>query len=160
MDGFFTDLSEVGLTPIKICQFFNKNRYRQLTRPFPRGRLSPIDKCHPKESGLAHETSLCVYISMCVCMCLCGCVHACAHVYAYVFMHACLYACKLQDLKKAGVLIFANKQDLKGSMSSAEISQELNLASIKDHGWHIQGCCALTGEGLVNYFITGSIGTK
>ena len=47
------------------------------------------------------------------------------------------------------MLIFANKQDLKGSMSSAEISQELNLASIKDHGWHIQGCCALTGEGLV-----------
>ena len=55
----------------------------------------------------------------------------------------------LQDLKRAGVLIFANKQDLKGSMSSAEISQQLNLASIKDHGWHIQGCCALTGEGLV-----------
>ncbi|XP_065896561.1 ADP-ribosylation factor-like protein 5A [Dysidea avara] len=53
-----------------------------------------------------------------------------------------------EDLKQAGVLVFANKQDLKGSMSSAEISQQLNLTSIKDHGWHIQGCCALTGEGL------------
>jgi len=50
-------------------------------------------------------------------------------------------------LKKAAVLIFANKQDLKGAMSSAEISQQLNLTSVKDHIWHIQACCALTGEG-------------
>lgn len=53
-----------------------------------------------------------------------------------------------EDLKKAAVLIFANKQDLKGAMSSAEISQQLNLTSVKDHIWHIQACCALTGEGL------------
>ena len=52
-----------------------------------------------------------------------------------------------QELKKASVLVFANKQDVKGSMSAAEISQHLNLTSIKDHGWHIQACCALTGEG-------------
>ena len=58
----------------------------------------------------------------------------------YYFFH-------LQELRKAGVLIFANKQDVKGSMSAAEISQHLNLTSIKDHGWHIQSCCALTGEG-------------
>jgi ADP-ribosylation factor-like protein 5B len=54
-----------------------------------------------------------------------------------------------QDLRKAAVLIYANKQDLKGAMTSAEISRQLNLTSIKDHGWHIQACCALTGEGLV-----------
>ncbi|XP_022086822.1 ADP-ribosylation factor-like protein 5B [Acanthaster planci] len=54
-----------------------------------------------------------------------------------------------EDLKHAAVLLFANKQDLKGSMSSAEISQQLNLTSIKDHHWHIQACCALTGEGLL-----------
>ena len=53
----------------------------------------------------------------------------------------------MQDLKHAGVLLYANKQDIKGSMSSAEISQQLNLTSIKDHEWHIQACCALTGEG-------------
>ena len=53
----------------------------------------------------------------------------------------------LQDLRRAQVLIFANKQDLKGSMSAAELSQHLNLTAIKDHGWHIQACCALTGEG-------------
>lgn len=52
-----------------------------------------------------------------------------------------------QDLRKAAILVFANKQDIKGSMSAAEISQHLNLTSIKDHPWHIQGCCALSGEG-------------
>lgn len=32
-------------------------------------------------------------------------------------------------------------------MSVAEISQSLQLTSVKDHQWHIQACCALTGEG-------------
>lgn len=56
--------------------------------------------------------------------------------------------CRLsQDLRKAAVLIFANKQDMKDCMSAAEISKYLTLSSIKDHPWHIQSCCALTGEG-------------
>ncbi|XP_030846035.1 ADP-ribosylation factor-like protein 5B isoform X2 [Strongylocentrotus purpuratus] len=58
------------------------------------------------------------------------------------------YYAGTQDLRHAAVLLYANKQDLKGSMSSAEISQQLNLTSVKDHAWHIQACCALTGEGL------------
>ncbi|XP_061445515.1 putative ADP-ribosylation factor-like protein 5C isoform X3 [Rhineura floridana] len=53
-----------------------------------------------------------------------------------------------EDLRNAAVLIFANKQDIKNSMSTSEISNFLTLSSIKDHPWHIQGCCALTGEGL------------
>ena len=57
--------------------------------------------------------------------------------------------CTLQDLRKAAVLVFANKQDIKGAMSAAEISQQLSLTSVKDHPWHIQACCALTGEGSV-----------
>ncbi|XP_033222143.1 ADP-ribosylation factor-like protein 5B [Belonocnema kinseyi] len=52
------------------------------------------------------------------------------------------------ELSKAKVLVYANKQDLKGSMTAAEISKELGLTSIKRHPWHIQSCCALTGEGL------------
>ncbi|MBZ3877830.1 ADP-ribosylation factor-like protein 5B [Sciurus carolinensis] len=52
-----------------------------------------------------------------------------------------------EDLRKAAVLIFANKQDMKGCMTAAEISKYLTLSSIKDHPWHIQSCCALTGEG-------------
>ena len=54
-----------------------------------------------------------------------------------------------QALRDASVLIFANKQDMKDSMTTVEISQLLTLSAIKDHPWHIQGCCALTGEGLV-----------
>ncbi|KAK2536436.1 hypothetical protein Q9233_003204 [Columba guinea] len=53
-----------------------------------------------------------------------------------------------EDLQKAAVLIFANKQDMKGCMTAAEISAYLTLSSIKDHPWHIQSCCALTGEGI------------
>lgn len=53
----------------------------------------------------------------------------------------------MQELRKASVLVLANKQDLKTAMSAAEISRHLNLTAIKDHGWHIQGCCGLTGEG-------------
>eukprot|EP01111_Echinosteliopsis_oligospora_P001060 TRINITY_DN1139_c0_g1_i1.p1 TRINITY_DN1139_c0_g1~~TRINITY_DN1139_c0_g1_i1.p1 ORF type:complete len:179 (-),score=33.25 TRINITY_DN1139_c0_g1_i1:75-611(-) len=53
-----------------------------------------------------------------------------------------------ENLMNAIILIFANKQDIKGAMSAAEISNVLNLHTIKDHDWHIQSCCALTGDGL------------
>ncbi|KAH7643190.1 ADP-ribosylation factor-like 5 [Dermatophagoides farinae] len=53
-----------------------------------------------------------------------------------------------EDLRKASVLIYANKQDIKGCMSVAQISKELNLTSIKKHKWQIQPCCAISGEGL------------
>ncbi|XP_069807637.1 putative ADP-ribosylation factor-like protein 5C [Dendropsophus ebraccatus] len=53
-----------------------------------------------------------------------------------------------EDLQNAAVLIYANKQDVKDSMSASEISTMLALSAIKDRAWHIQGCCALTGEGL------------
>ncbi|KAB0359828.1 hypothetical protein FD755_020491 [Muntiacus reevesi] len=52
-----------------------------------------------------------------------------------------------EALRDASILIFANKQDMKDSMTIVEISQFLTLSAIKDHPWHIQGCCALTGEG-------------
>uniref|UniRef100_A0A5K3FYX0 ADP-ribosylation factor-like protein 5B n=1 Tax=Mesocestoides corti TaxID=53468 RepID=A0A5K3FYX0_MESCO len=52
-----------------------------------------------------------------------------------------------EDLRKAKILIFANKQDVIGCMSVVEVGHKLNLTSIKDHPWHIQACCALTGEG-------------
>ncbi|KAF8388142.1 hypothetical protein HHK36_026808 [Tetracentron sinense] len=53
-----------------------------------------------------------------------------------------------EDVEHSVVLIFANKQDLKDAMSPAEITDNLSLHSIKNHDWHIQACCALTGEGL------------
>ncbi|XP_077301321.1 ADP-ribosylation factor-like 5 [Arctopsyche grandis] len=54
-----------------------------------------------------------------------------------------------EELSHSCLLVFANKQDIKGSMTAAEISQELHLTSIKRQQWHIQPCCALTGEGLL-----------
>ncbi|XP_043209878.1 ADP-ribosylation factor-like protein 5B isoform X2 [Amphibalanus amphitrite] len=59
--------------------------------------------------------------------------------------------CKIlahDELAKASLLVLANKQDVKSALSSADISRELNLTSLKRHHWRIQACCALTGEGL------------
>jgi len=53
-----------------------------------------------------------------------------------------------EDLKHSSFLIYANKQDVKGSMRPALISKELGLTSLRTHKWQIQPCCALTGEGL------------
>lgn len=53
-----------------------------------------------------------------------------------------------EDLQNAAILVLANKQDMKDSMTVAEISQCLTLSSITAHSWHVQACCALTGEGL------------
>lgn len=46
------------------------------------------------------------------------------------------------------VLVFANKQDLVGALSCAEIAILLNLEDLRDRRWHIQACSALSGEGL------------
>ncbi|CAD8125271.1 unnamed protein product [Paramecium sonneborni] len=45
-------------------------------------------------------------------------------------------------------LIYANKQDL-SQMSSSDLASELNLKKFAKN-WHIQPCCAITGEGLEN----------
>ena len=52
-------------------------------------------------------------------------------------------------LKNAVILIYANKQDLPGAKSVADIIQIYGLDTIKDHIWHIQPCSATTGEGLI-----------
>ena len=46
------------------------------------------------------------------------------------------------------MLVLANKQDVRGAMSAADISQHFALHALKDHEWHIEPCCALTGQGL------------
>eukprot|EP00042_Codosiga_hollandica_P015459 m.36909 g.36909 ORF g.36909 m.36909 type:complete len:132 (+) comp44863_c0_seq1:425-820(+) len=54
-----------------------------------------------------------------------------------------------EELRRAFLLIYANKQDVRGALSAAEISERLKLSVVKDHSWHLQPCCALTGEGLL-----------
>ncbi|KQJ93101.1 hypothetical protein BRADI_3g02760v3 [Brachypodium distachyon] len=46
------------------------------------------------------------------------------------------------------ILVLANKQDLRGAMSPEEVSEGMGLHDLKNRLWHIQGTCALRGEGL------------
>lgn len=52
------------------------------------------------------------------------------------------------DSQQAPLLILANKQDLPNSMTVVEIFDKLELFRIKSRLWFIQGCCALSGDGL------------
>ncbi|KAJ7667507.1 ADP-ribosylation factor family-domain-containing protein [Mycena polygramma] len=61
-----------------------------------------------------------------------------------------LHSLLLEDrLAGASLLVFANKQDLQGSMTDVEIRDALDLRSIKSHHWKIWSCSAVTGENLV-----------
>jgi ADP-ribosylation factor-like protein 1 len=53
------------------------------------------------------------------------------------------------ELKSVPVLVFANKQDVKGALSPGEISDKLGLAGQeKGREWSVRGSCAIKGEGL------------
>ncbi|KAL0092378.1 ADP-ribosylation factor family-domain-containing protein [Phycomyces blakesleeanus] len=53
-----------------------------------------------------------------------------------------------EQLQNASLLVFANKQDVKGALSASQISEALGLTHLKDRQWHIQACSALSGDGL------------
>ncbi|XP_076463929.1 ADP-ribosylation factor-like protein 2 [Babylonia areolata] len=55
-----------------------------------------------------------------------------------------------ERLAGATLLVFANKQDLPGALSSEEIRQALDLDSIKTHHWLIKDCSAVTGDNLLS----------
>lgn len=48
----------------------------------------------------------------------------------------------------AVILVFANKQDMKGAMTPGEVCEGLGLYELRNRKWQIQGACALRGEGL------------
>ena len=50
--------------------------------------------------------------------------------------------------KDAILLVLANKQDLPSAMSVTNIAEQLRLHSLEKKNWHIQGSCAITGDGL------------
>ena len=52
------------------------------------------------------------------------------------------------DLNDAIILVFGNKQDLSNAMSVEEITDKLELNKLENREWHVQGCCATTGDGL------------
>ena len=57
-----------------------------------------------------------------------------------------------EELRKAVVCIFANKQDMPQAMATAEIADALGLAAIKDKKWTIIATSAKAGEGLQEGF--------
>ncbi|KZV68924.1 ARF/SAR superfamily [Peniophora sp. CONT] len=61
-----------------------------------------------------------------------------------------LHSLLLEDrLAGASLLVFANKQDIDGSMHDNEIAAALDLHSIRSHEWKIVGCSAVSGKNLV-----------
>jgi ADP-ribosylation factor-like protein 2 len=70
---------------------------------------------------------------------------------------------KQEKLAGASLLIFANKQDIKGAMTPQEIARVLNLEVMDDsRHWQIIGCSAVTGEGLLAGFdwLVSDIGSR
>ncbi len=56
------------------------------------------------------------------------------------------------ELKGVPLLVLANKQDLPGAQGPAELSELLDLVSIKDRPWHLQQSTAISGAGLEDGF--------
>uniref|UniRef100_A0A8C6UBX3 ADP-ribosylation factor n=1 Tax=Neogobius melanostomus TaxID=47308 RepID=A0A8C6UBX3_9GOBI len=52
------------------------------------------------------------------------------------------------ELRNAVLLVFANKQDLPNAMTAAELTEKLNLHSLRNRNWYIQAACATSGDGL------------
>jgi ADP-ribosylation factor-like protein 1 len=57
-----------------------------------------------------------------------------------------------EELKDAILLVFANKQDMKGALNAAAISEALGLPAIKNRQWTIQETSATRGRGLFEGF--------
>ena len=53
-----------------------------------------------------------------------------------------------EELKKAVLLVFANKQDLPGACTETEVSKLLGLSALKNRTWTIFKTSAKKGEGL------------
>jgi len=52
------------------------------------------------------------------------------------------------DMTGAVLLVLANKQDLPGAMSAAEMAEKLGLNALRGRDWFIQSACATKCEGL------------
>jgi small GTP-binding protein len=53
-----------------------------------------------------------------------------------------------EEMRGVPLLVYANKQDLPGSMTSSEVADKLHLYDIRDRQWFIQAATAITGTGL------------
>ncbi|KAG0750388.1 hypothetical protein G6F37_007264 [Rhizopus arrhizus] len=53
-----------------------------------------------------------------------------------------------EELRDAALLVFANKQDMEGALSVAEVADALGLSTLKNRQYSIYKTSALKGEGL------------
>ncbi|KXZ49908.1 hypothetical protein GPECTOR_19g359 [Gonium pectorale] len=56
----------------------------------------------------------------------------------------------LQDplMLHSAILVFANKQDMKGCLTPSEVCEALGLHDMRNRKWHVQSSVATRGEGL------------
>ncbi len=60
-----------------------------------------------------------------------------------------------REMKEALLLVFANKQDIPGSMTPTEVTEKLRLGQLKERIWYVVPSCATTGEGLLEGLVSG-----
>lgn len=54
-----------------------------------------------------------------------------------------------EELVGVPLLVLANKQDLPSKVPLSELTQRLGLFTLRGRNWHIQRCCALSRDGLL-----------
>jgi signal recognition particle receptor subunit beta len=59
-----------------------------------------------------------------------------------------------REMKEALLLVFANKQDIPGSMTPQEVTERLRLGQLKERTWYVVPSCATTGEGLLEGLVS------
>jgi small GTP-binding protein len=52
------------------------------------------------------------------------------------------------EMRSAALLVYANKQDVPGALSTRAIAETLGLHKVRDRMWYIQATCGTSGEGL------------
>lgn len=63
------------------------------------------------------------------------------------------------ELRTSVLLVFANKQDLPGALTTAQLVERLCLMEVRNREWFVQGCSAVSGDGLFEGFdwVTGAV---
>nr|XP_015207376.1 PREDICTED: ADP-ribosylation factor-like protein 1 [Lepisosteus oculatus] len=63
-------------------------------------------------------------------------------------MESFLFLLQEEELKKAILVVFANKQDMEQAMTPTEVANSLGLPALKDRKWQIFKTSATKGTGL------------
>lgn len=64
------------------------------------------------------------------------------------------------ELRDAGLLVFANKQDQPGAKGAGEISEALRLGELRERNWSIVACSAIDGSGVeegMDWLVVGAL---